>query len=390
VTPDGQRGGIVAVLAAAVATAAVVLVVMPLLLFPRNQGANACGGGGSIGGSVVPTGVEAAARQAAQQAGVDEVVLLAVMYGETHWGQARAGVPDDRAEAWLGTLASAVDLAALAPGGSVADLVARPDGVRLGDWTNPAPVGAEHAVGFAQFIPSTWRRVAAAHPRRGGGVWDPYAPLDAMTLAGYYLASLLQETRGDVDAAVQRYGTAGFPADLEALRATWRVACAGPFSPGDPYAGLCHPQTIQAYGAVELFTPDGKHHGIDLACQEGATEFSVTAGVVYDVAAGCPNGAHDVCGAGYGNHVVVRFRGRIPGDTGDHDYYVIYGHMLTTPRVSRGQPVQPGTPLGQQGDSGLSWGSHLHFEVDRDGWQTLRSVDPSPFLAPSISRTATV
>jgi murein DD-endopeptidase MepM/ murein hydrolase activator NlpD len=57
--------------------------------------------------------------------------------------------------------------------------------------------------------------------------------------------------------------------------------------------------------------------------------------------------------------------------------------------VNKDQQVQPGTQLGRQGDTGLSWGSHLHLEVDRDAWQTLRSVDPSPFLPPSISRTAT-
>ena len=62
--------------------------------------------------------------------------------------------------------------------------------------------------------------------------------------------------------------------------------------------------------------------------------------------------------------------------------------MLTTPLVSRGQQVQLGTPLGQQGDSGLSWGSHLHLEVDRDSWNTLRSIDPSVLLPPSIARTA--
>jgi hypothetical protein len=334
--------------------------------------------------------VETAARQAAQRTGVDELVLLAVTYGETRWGQAQAGVPDDQAQAWLGDLAFAVDEAALAPGGPVAVQVGRPAGVTLGDWVDPVPVGAEHAVGFAQFLPSTWRRTAAAHARPGGGVWDPYRPLDAMTLAGYYLATLLRETAGDVDAAVRRYGTEGFPADLAALRASWRVACASAFTPGDPFGGLCRPQTLQAYGAVELFTPDQRHHGIDLACPGAAAEFSVTAGVVFDVASGCANGNHDTCGAGYGNHVVVRFRGRITGDAEDHDYYAIYGHMLTAPLVSQGQQVQPGTPLGQQGDSGLSWGSHLHLEVDRDAWQTLRSVDPSPFLAASISRTATV
>jgi murein DD-endopeptidase MepM/ murein hydrolase activator NlpD len=381
---------LVAVAGGVLAAVAVVLVAVPLLFFGDRQvgGAAACGGSGSIGGHAVPSGVELAARQAAQQTGVPELALLALTYRETGWGQAAQGVPDDVAAAWLGDLAGAVDQAAIAPGGTVAALVGRPAGVHLGDWLNPQPVGGEHAAGFAQFLPSTWRSLAAAHVRPGRG-WDPYNPADALTLAGFYLADLLKASGGDLAGAVRRYGTQDFPSAYDELRQTWKEACAAGFGAGDPFGGLCRPATMQAYGAVELFTPDGRHHGIDIACQVGAPLFSVTAGRVFDVASGCANGARNTCGAGYGNHVVVAFRGRVPGDASDHDYYVIYAHMLTAPAVRAGEEVQPGTMLGLQGDSGLSWGSHLHFEVDRDAWQTVRSVDPGPFLAASISRTAT-
>jgi hypothetical protein len=373
----------------AIAVCGAALLAVPLLFATGSRlTATACGGTGSIDGHVVPPGVESAARAAALRTGMDELVLLAVTYRETHWGQATAGVPDDQALAWLGDLASAVDRAALGAGGATATLVGRPQGVALGDWADPIPVGADHALGFAQFLPTTWRAVAAAHAQPAGGIWDPYSPLDALTLAGYYLADLVKAANGDIDAAVRRYGTADFPSALAQLRSTWQAACATAVTAGDPFGGLCRPRTLQAYGAVELFTPDGRHHGIDLACQEGATEFSVMTGVVFDVASGCPNGLHDRCGAGYGNHVVVRFRGRLPGDAEDHDYFVIYGHMLTTPLVSRGQQVQPGAALGQQGDSGLSWGSHLHLEIDRDSWNTLHSIDPSVLLPSWISRTA--
>lgn len=157
---------------------------------------------------------------------------------------------------------------------------------------------------------------------------------------------------------------------------------------GDPFGGRCRVRTVQAFGVAELFAPNGRHNGIDLACEMGAAIFSVTPGVVFHVEGGCANGARDHCGGGYGNHVVVRVRGRIPDDTGDHDYYVVYGHMVEAPRVRGGQQVQPGIELGREGDSGLSWGAHLHFEVDRDGWQTARAIDPSPFLSPTISRSS--
>jgi murein DD-endopeptidase MepM/ murein hydrolase activator NlpD len=379
----------IAIVGGSLAAMAGMFAAVPLLFAGQAAAKGAtCGGIGSIDGHAVPPGVESAARTASVRTGVDELVLLAVTYRETHWGQAAAGVPSDEALTWLGDLATDIDRAALAPGGATAVLVGRPAGVALGDWADPIPIAGEHALGFAQFLPTTWRAVAAAHPRPGGGAWDLYAPLDALTLAGFYLAALLKASGGDVDAAVRSYGTADFPSALAQLRSTWQAACTASATVGNPFGGLCRPRTLQAYGAVELFTPDGKHHGIDIACQESATEFSVTSGVVFDVASGCPNGTHDTCGAGYGNHVVVRFRGQVPGDAADHDYYVIYGHMLTTPLVSRGQQVAPGTPLGQQGDSGLSCGSHLHLEVDRDSWNTLRSIDPSVLLSPWISRTA--
>lgn len=374
------------VVASAVGAVMTVLVVVPLMFLGGDAPSAGCPGGGSVEGHAVPPGVELAARQAARQTGIDELALLALTYRETRWGQADRGLPDDQVVAWLGDLAAAVDRAALAAGQPVAVLVGRPQGVRLGDWANPVPVGAEHAVGFAQFLPSTWRRVAAQHPRPGSA-WDPYSPPEALTLAGYYLRDLMSSTHGDLAAAVRRYGTLEFQSAYDELRTTWRTACAAAVDSGDPFGGLCRPRTLQAYGAIELFTPDGRHHGIDIACDPAAPIFSVAGGVVFDVAEGCQNGARDRCGAGYGNHVVVRSTGSIPGDGTDHDYYVIYAHMLTAPQVRRGQEVRPGTELGQQGDSGLSWGSHLHFEVDRDAWNTLRSVDPGPFLPPSISRT---
>src|SRR5262249_19003293 len=158
-------------------------------------------------------------------------------------------VPDDQALTWLGELGADVNRAALAPGGATAVLVGRPAGVRLGDWADPIPVDGEHALGFAQFLPSTWRARAAAHARPRRGAWDPYSPLDALTLAGYYLATLLKDARGDVDAAVSRYGTANFPSALTELRSTWQTACDGATA-GDPFGGQCRPRTLQAYHAV--------------------------------------------------------------------------------------------------------------------------------------------
>ncbi len=158
------------IVGAALLAATTAVTAGPLLFFAGSQPTAAgCAGSGSIDGRTVPVGIELLARQAAHATSVDELVLLAVAYQETRWGQATAGVPDDQAASWLGDLTR--DLSELAPGGVVATLIGRPLGVRLGDWADPIPVGSEHAVGFAQFLPSTWRRLAAESPHPGGGAW---------------------------------------------------------------------------------------------------------------------------------------------------------------------------------------------------------------------------
>ena len=62
---------------------------------------------------------------------------------------------------------------------------------------------------------------------------------------------------------------------------------------------------------------------------------------------------------GYGNTVRI--------DHGD-EIVTLYGHMQwDSLRVSVGQQVTAGTPLGAEGNTGKSFGCHLHFEVRKSG-----------------------
>jgi hypothetical protein len=121
------------------------------------------------------------AFQAGAMTTIDGNVLLAIAKVETDFGRARNGQPDDLVPA---DVRAAIDASALQAGGATAQLLGLQDGRRIGDWINPMPVGAEHAMGFVQFLPSTWRTEAALAP---GAPRDPYRPLDAMTVAGSYL-----------------------------------------------------------------------------------------------------------------------------------------------------------------------------------------------------------
>ena len=126
-----------------------------------------------------PSGPVPLAFRAGAIAGIDANVLLAIAKVETDWGRPREAQPDELVPAGVRSNA-----AVLQPAGATATLLGLPDGRRIGDWVNPQPVGAEHAMGFMQLLPTTWRTEAAAAP---GGPRDPYRPLDAMVVAGSYL-----------------------------------------------------------------------------------------------------------------------------------------------------------------------------------------------------------
>ena len=162
--------------------------------------------------AAAPAQLVAVARQAGRLTGADPAVLLAISEVECDFGRCRAGQPDGLVPA---DVRGRVDRTALQPGGETARLLGLPDGRRIGDWVNPVAVaGGQHAMGFMQFLPSTWREEAPLAP---GQPRDPYRPLDSMVAAGSYLARL---QRGAVDGrrrtlrgALAAYGGDGSYAD---------------------------------------------------------------------------------------------------------------------------------------------------------------------------------
>ncbi len=121
--------------------------------------------------------------------------------------------------------------------------------------------------------------------------------------------------------------------------------------------------------------PDGRfgaprggrsHQGQDLAAAEGTPLVAPRAGVVKAV-------QYQATGAG---HYVV-----IDGAAEDRDY--VFMHLKTgSIPVIQGQTVRTGQVIGQVGNSGRSFGAHLHFEVwDGGGWFSGgKPIDPLPLL----------
>jgi membrane-bound lytic murein transglycosylase B len=132
-----------------------------------------------------PAALVAVADDAGRVTGVSPDVLLAISEVECNFGRCRMGLSDDMVPA---DVRGHVDGEALKAGGATAALLGLPEGRRVGDWVNPLPVaGGQHAMGFMQFLPSTWRQEARAAP---GRPQDPYRPRDSMVVAGSYLARL--------------------------------------------------------------------------------------------------------------------------------------------------------------------------------------------------------
>jgi murein DD-endopeptidase MepM/ murein hydrolase activator NlpD len=110
------------------------------------------------------------------------------------------------------------------------------------------------------------------------------------------------------------------------------------------------------------------HKGIDISTYRQGDPIVATAdGQVVAV---------DYDAGGFGNNVIIRHK---------HGFYTRYGHMLSF-RVHAGQRVQQGEIIGYIGNTGLSTGPHLHYEVHIGS----DVVDPHKYLniRSNIARTA--
>lgn len=120
-------------------------------------------------------------------------------------------------------------------------------------------------------------------------------------------------------------------------------------------------EVTSPWGGRELQGSGDYHEGIDISGPnaEGCLVVAGAGGTVIE--AGYSSG-------GYGNYVII-----------DHGNGIqtVYGHMLDNSlRVYAGQQIGKGEVLGQVGNTGYSFGAHLHFEVRINGIR----VNPAPYL----------
>ena len=152
-------------------------------------------------------------------------------------------------------------------------------------------------------------------------------------------------------------------ASIEDIRLVIELAKAGGYYEDELRTGVPIPTT----GGYILPTESGtitcgfgcypNHIGTDIGSYSGTVIMSVADGVVLETENGCLEG-YDSCGSGYGNNVKVAYN--IDGVS----IVIVYAHMLQgSVVVETDEQVTQGQQLGSMGNTGMSYGTHLHFEM---------------------------
>ena len=115
---------------------------------------------------------------------------------------------------------------------------------------------------------------------------------------------------------------------------------------------------------TKLFS--SSHKGIDLGwnSKQGGKNvpvYAVDDGIVYATK------DNDKSGKSWGNFVKIKH---------NDGTYTLYAHLKDGIKVKKGQAVKQGTQVGNMGNTGKSYGNHLHYEVYVGGASTSNRKNP--------------
>ena len=120
------------------------------------------------------------------------------------------------------------------------------------------------------------------------------------------------------------------------------------------------------------------HKALDIVKYKSQVDNIVahTAGKVVSCKTGMGNDKKATGTASYGNYVKI-----------DHGngYTTLYAHLATV-AVKNGDVVKQGQVIGKMGNSGCSYGAHLHWEVRKNNVH----VDPTPYLNADLPKEKVV
>jgi len=130
------------------------------------------------------------------------------------------------------------------------------------------------------------------------------------------------------------------------------------------------------YGSIQLGTKNDAHGGVDIVMDIGTPLVAAAPGTVIFTGVGLFDGkgrANDP----YGVAIVIAHDF---GFDGEH-LYTAYAHLSQT-YVEVGQHVERGEVIGLSGNTGLTTGPHLHFEVRSGTNSALKTRNPELWIAP--------
>lgn len=117
----------------------------------------------------------------------------------------------------------------------------------------------------------------------------------------------------------------------------------------------------------------GGHWGLDLGWQDNPEDgvLAHSDGKVVFCQTGQQNNQGSTGNASYGNCIKIKH---------PNGYYTLYAH-LSEVSVAYGQTVKKGQRIGRMGNTGNSYGNHLHFEVRKPNNVC---IDPAPYIAADL------
>lgn len=128
-----------------------------------------------------------------------------------------------------------------------------------------------------------------------------------------------------------------------------------------------------AYLEVTQMYNEGVHNGIDVVGKNYICDYirAHSKGVVIGVRKDCDSFEN----RSYGNYVLLDHR---------NGYQTLYAHMkYGSVHVNVGDSVNVGEFIGYMGNTGESFGAHLHFEVRHNGTR----IDPYPYINSDLPNT---
>ncbi len=189
------------------------------------------------------------------------------------------------------------------------------------------------------------------------------------------VASLLEAQRQAVQAniaAAERAKQEAIRQQEAAKNNNGTVSAPSPSKPVAPPAsntgGFIKPAAgafTSGFGPRVVNGKPGFHYGVDIAQGGHVPVVAAAGGIVIK--------AH--YSSSYGN--VVYMTHNISGK----QYTTVYAHLASM-NVSTGQTVSQGQQIGVMGNTGQSYGQHLHFELHVGAWNAAKSnaVNPVPYL----------